>query len=72
MRKPRVTGTALHCSHRLLFLLGRFAALLQQDLPKPEPKLQQLQADPKGMCPETNVAKLNHWHSGLGKSLAQT
>ena len=62
MRKPCVTSKALRCSHHLLFLLGGFAALLQQYLPKPDPKLQQPQADPKGMCPVTNVAKLNHWH----------
>lgn len=71
-RKPCVTSTALRCSCRLLFLLREFAALLQQYLPKPNPKLQQLQAGPKGTCPVTNAAKLNPWHLGLGKSLTKT
>lgn len=71
-RKPCVTSTTLRCSRRLLFLLREFAALLQQYLPKPNPKLQQLQAGPKGTCPVTNVAKLSHWHLGLGKSLTKT
>lgn len=45
---------------------------LQQYLPKPGFKLQQPQADPKGTCPVTNIAQLNHWHLGLGKPLTKT